>query len=85
MIAWKRSRAASGYGILWGGTQIETNKKECSTECHSVDCSDDSKVLTELPDSNKIEDIVLEDQKSRKLKRIRTTGLAAYLYDCTIL
>ena len=27
-------------------------------ECHSVDCSGDSKVLTELPDSNKIEDIV---------------------------
>ena len=35
--------------------------------------------------SNKIEVIVLDDQKSRELRRIRTTGLAVYLYDCTIL
>ena len=28
--------------------QIETNKEEFSAECHSVDCSGDSKVLTEL-------------------------------------
>ena len=53
MIAWERSRAASGYGIIWG-TQIETNKEneeEFSAECHSVDsvdCSGDSKILTEL-------------------------------------
>ena len=33
---------------LFGGTQIETNKEEFSAECHSVDCSGDSKVLTEL-------------------------------------
>ena len=33
---------------LLGGTQIETNKEEFSAECHSVDCSGDSKVLTEL-------------------------------------
>ena len=33
---------------LFGGTQIETNKEESSAECHSVDCSGDSKVLTEL-------------------------------------
>ena len=33
-------------------------------------------------DANKIEVIVLDDQKSREL---RTTGLAVYLYDCTIL
>ena len=26
VIAWERSRAASGYGIIWG-TQIETNKR----------------------------------------------------------
>ena len=35
-------------------------------------------------DSNKIEVIVLDDQKSRELRRIRTTGLAVYvvrLYD----
>ena len=36
-------------------------------------------------DSNKIEVIVLDDQKSRESGRIRTTGLAVYLYDCTIL
>ena len=36
-------------------------------------------------DGNKIEVIVLDDQKSRELRRIRTTGLAVYLYDCTIL
>ena len=36
-------------------------------------------------DSNKIKVIVLDDQKSRELRRIRTTGLAVYLYDCTIL
>ena len=35
-------------------------------------------------DSNKIEVIVLDDQKSRELRRIRTTGLAVYLDDCTI-
>ena len=47
VIAWERSRAASGYGIIWG-TQIETNKEVFSAECHSVDCSGDSKVFTEL-------------------------------------
>ena len=36
-------------------------------------------------DSNKIEVIVLDDQNSRELRRIRTTGLAVYLDDCTIL
>ena len=36
-------------------------------------------------DSNKIEVTVLDDQKSRELRRIRTTGLAVYLDDCTIL
>ena len=33
---------------LFGGTQSETNMEEFSAECHSVDCSGDSKVLTEL-------------------------------------
>ena len=32
-------------------------------------------------DSNKIEDIVLDDQKSRELRRSRTTRSAVYLYD----
>ena len=36
-------------------------------------------------DSNKMEVIVLDDQMSRELRRIRTTGLAVYLDDCTIL
>ena len=36
-------------------------------------------------DSTKIEVIVLDDQKSRELGRIRTTGLAVHLDDCTIL
>ena len=36
-------------------------------------------------DSNKIAVIVLDDQKSRELRRIRTTGLAVYLDDWTIL
>ena len=34
---------------------------------------------------NKIEVIVLDDQKSRELRRIRTTGQAVYLDDCTRL
>ena len=70
MIAWERSRAASGYGIIWGDS--------------------DQNVITWIgfnrtTDSNKIEVIVLDDQKSRELRRIRTTGLAVYLYNCTIL
>ena len=34
---------------------------------------------------SKIEVIVLDDQESRELRRIRTTGLVVYLDDCTIL
>ena len=78
MIAWERSRAASGYGIIWG--EADRNKQEeFSAECHSVDW------VNRTTDSNKIEVIVLDDQKSRKLRRIRTTGLAVFLDDCTIL
>ena len=66
---------------LFGGTQIETNKEEFSAECHSVDCCGDSKVLTELQIVISIEVIVLDDQKSRELRRIRTTGLAVYFYE----
>ena len=41
-------------------------------------------VVTErATDSNKIEVIVLGDQKSRELRRIRTPGLAVYLCDCS--
>ena len=42
-IAWERSRAASAYGIIWG-TQVKTNIVKFRAECHSVDCSGDSKV-----------------------------------------
>ena len=64
---------------LFGGTQIETNKRNLVRN-----------VITWISFngttySNKIEVIVLDDQKSRELRRIRTTGLAVYLYDCTIL
>ena len=69
MIAWERSRAASTYGIIWG-TRVKTNMAEFCAECHSVNCSDDSKVLTEL-DSNKIKVTVLDNQKSREVRRIR--------------
>ena len=44
-IAWERGRAASAYE--------RGQNKHGSAECHSVDCSGDSKVLTELG-SNKI-------------------------------
>ena len=37
VIAWERSRAASGYGIIWG--DADRNKQGgFSAECHSVDC-----------------------------------------------
>ena len=62
---------------LFGGTQIETNKRNLVR-----------KVITWIgfnrtTDSNEIEVIVLDDQKSRELRRIQTTGLAVYLDDCT--
>ena len=57
VIAWERSRAASTYGIIWGDA-VKTNMEELSAEC---DCSDDSKILTEV-DSNKIK--VIETRKS---------------------
>ena len=33
---------------LFGGTEVETNMAEFSAESHGVDCSGESKVLTEL-------------------------------------
>ena len=59
---------------LWdylGGARVKTNMAEFSAECHSVDCSGDSKVLKEL-DSNKIKITVLDNQKSREVRRIQT-------------
>ena len=78
VIAWERSRTASGYGIIWG-TQIETNKRNLVQNVIAWIG------FNRTADSNKIEVIVLDDQKSRELTRIRTTGLAVYLDDCTIL
>ena len=77
MIAWERSRTASGYMGLFGGTQIETNKKNLVRNVIAWIA------FNRTTDSNKIEVIVLDDQKSRELRRIRTTGLAVYLDDYT--
>ena len=33
---------------LFGGMQVKTNMEEFSAECHGMDFSDDSVVLTEL-------------------------------------
>ena len=74
MIAWERSRAASGYGIIWG----DVDRNLVPNVIAWIG-------FNRTTDSNKIEVIVLDDQKSRELRRIRTTGLAVYLYDCTIL
>ena len=64
---------------LFGGTQIETNKRNLVRNVVAWIS------FNRTTDSNKIEVIVLDEQKSRELRRIRTTGLAVYLYDCTIL
>ena len=64
---------------LFGGTQIETSKRNLVRNVIAWIG------FNRTTDSNKIEDIVLDDQKSRELRRIRTTGLVVYLYDCTIL
>ena len=37
VIAWERSHAASGYGIIWGDAD-RNKQEEFSAECHSVDC-----------------------------------------------
>ena len=64
---------------LFGWTQIETNKKNLVRNVIAWIA------FNRTTDSNKIEVILLDDQKSRELTRIRTTGLAVYLDDCTIL
>ena len=64
---------------LFGGTQIETNKNNLVRYVIAWIG------FNRTTDSNKVEAIVLDDQKSRELRRIRTTGLAVYLCDCTIL
>ena len=64
---------------LFGGTQIETNKRNLVRNVIAWIG------FNRTIDSNKIEVIVLDDKKSRELRRIRTTGLAVYLDDCAIL
>ena len=64
---------------LFGGTQIETNKRNLVRNITAWIA------FNRTTDSNKIEVLVLDDQKSTELRRIRTTGLAVYLDDCTIL
>ena len=64
---------------LFGGTQIETNKRNLVRNVIA------SIAFNRTTDNSKIEVIVLDDQKSRELRRIPTTGLAVYLDDCTIL
>ena len=64
---------------LFGGTQIETNRRNLVRNVIAWNA------FNRTTDSNKIEVIVLDDQKSRELRRIRTTGLAVYLDDRTIL
>ena len=63
---------------LFGGTQIETNKRNLVRNVIVWIA------FNRTTDSNKIEVIVLDDQRSRELRRIQTTGLAVYLDDCTI-
>ena len=60
-------------------TQIETNKRNLVRNVIAWIA------FNRTTDNNKIEVIVLDDKKSRELRRIRTTGLAVYLDDCTIL
>ena len=60
---------------LFGGTQIETNKGNLVRNVIVWIA------FNRTTDSNKIEVIVLDDQRSRELRRIQTTGLAVYLDD----
>ena len=64
---------------LFGGMQIETNKRNLVRNVIAWIA------FNRTTDSNKIEVIVLDDQKSRELRRIQTTGLTVYSDDCTIL
>ena len=54
---------------LFGRTQVKRNMEKLSAECHSVDFSGDSMVLTELEIAIRLK-FFLDDQKSRELRRI---------------
>ena len=63
---------------LFGGTQIETNKRNLVRNVIAWIA------VNRTTDSNKIEVIVLDDQKSRELRRIQNDGsgcLFGRLYD----
>ena len=64
---------------LFEGKQIETNKRNLVRNV--IAWIGFKRTRT----TDKIEVIILDDQKSRELTKIRTTGLAVYLDDCTIL
>ena len=59
---------------LFGGTQIEQTRKNLVRNVIAWIG------FNRTTDSNKIEVIVLDDQKSRELRRIRTTGLAVFIF-----
>ena len=59
---------------LFGGTQIEETRRNLVRNVIAWIG------FNRTTDSNKIEVIVLDDQKSRELRRIRTTGLAVFIF-----
>ena len=59
---------------LFGGDADRTNKEELVRNVIAWIG------FNRTTDSNKIEVIVLDDQKSRELRRIRTTGLAVFIF-----
>ena len=80
VISWGRSRAASGYGIIWGEAgQNKAGGIYCGMLWHGLQWWQQG--FNRTTESNNIEVIVLDDQKSRELRRIRTTRSAIYLYD----
>ena len=86
MIAWERSRAARGYGIIWGGGGggKRSSKQTWRNLVRKVIVwivVVTGSFLKRATDSNKIEVIVSDDQRSRELRRIRTTCSAVNLYD----
>ena len=67
---------------LFGRTQGKTNMAEFSAECHGLNGSGDRNIgFNKTTDSNKIKVIILDNQKSRELRRIRTMHSAVYFYE----
>ena len=77
MIAWERSRAVSGYGIIWG-TQIETNKRNLVRNVIAWIG------FNRTTDCNKIEVIVFRQLKVKRIEKNLNDGsgcLFVRLYD----